>query len=198
VTTCIALAGSWEPSREYAFDGQGENAAMENSGGEPQVADDGTVSASPPALLDLMVARLAEPAALLDESRTIVSANDAFAALASGERTPVGEGFTAAIPVVPADAVADSVDAPGEYVTVRTGDDRWTEFGFDRHGSHVLCVGRDVGPDRDAVGNRRAPAETLVSLQTATRDLLAAETSEAVAERIVATATGVLGRSSSS
>ncbi|WP_324663265.1 bacterio-opsin activator domain-containing protein [Haloarcula sediminis] len=166
---------------------------MENSGGERRVdhATDG--QESPRRLLDLLITRLAEPAAVLDESLTIVATNTAFEALVGADDAVVGERLTAVVPSLTRDAVEGNADEPSEYVTVRTGQtpERWTEFGFDRHGTHLLCIGRDVDRDRGvgAAGDR----VSLTALQATTQDLLAAETEEAVATRIVETATDVLG-----
>ena len=283
---------------------------MRNSSGERPVDHAADLPESPLRLLDLLITRLAEPAAVLDESLTVVAANDAFEALAGADRALVGERLTTAVPVLTPNAVEGNLEVADEYVTVRTGEEpeRWTEFGFDHHGSHLLCVGRDItdsaaarqrlaeyervldtipdavytlnhdatirsingavetltgyastdlvgsklttlvdeatvergralteqlrdgdrdvatlvtelrtadgttvpvetqfatcprsnAPDRHVgvvrdISDRRALAETLADLQTATRELLAAETKEAVAEHIVGTATGALG-----
>ncbi|MDS0281009.1 bacterio-opsin activator domain-containing protein [Haloarcula onubensis] len=173
---------------------------MEDPGGERQVEQDTSGPVSPPALLDLLITRLAEPAAVLDDSLAIVATNDAFAALGAADGALVGEPLTAVVPALTDDVVEDSVDTPGEYVSVRTREapDRVTEFGFDRHGSHVLCIGRPVSPTRsvgaaaDSAG-RWPPEDALADLQTATLDLLAARTGAGVAEHIVETATDVLG-----
>ena len=284
---------------------------MEDSGGDRLVDHATDVPESPLRLLDLLITRLSEPAAVLDESLTILAANDAFGTLAGADRALVGEPLTAVVPALTA-AFEGIDDGPDDYVTVRTGDapERWTEFGVGRRGSHVLCIGRDVtdsevarqrlaehervldtipdavytldhdariqsvngavealtgyesadlvgadlstlvddttverghalteqlregdrdvatlttelrtadgstipvetqfatcpradAPDRHVgvvrdISDRQALAETLADLQTATRELLAAETGEAVAEHIVETATDVLGLS---
>ncbi len=165
---------------------------MENSGGEPRVDHATDASTSPPGLLDLLITRLSEPAVVLDESLTIVSTNDAFTTLVGADDTPVGEPLTAVVPGLSAETVTENTELSGEYVPVRIGSasERWAEFGFDRHGTHILCVGRERGEDR-RVGVQQAVAD----LQRATRDLLAAQSREAVAESIVETATGVLGLS---
>lgn len=162
---------------------------MENSGGERRVDHDTDGQEPGQRLLDLLITRLSEPAAVLDESLCIVATNDAFEALAGG--AVVGERLTAVAPSLTSDTVEGNTSEPGEYVMARTGDtpEQWTEFGFDRHGSHLLCIGRDVDP------NRRVGVDgvTLTDLEATTQDLLAAETEEAVATRIVETATDVLG-----
>ena len=285
---------------------------MEDSGGDRLVDHATDVPESPLRLLDLLITRLSEPAAVLDESLTILAANDAFGTLAGVDRALVGEPLTTVVPTLTPDTVEGNSDDPDSYVTVQTGDapERWTEFGFGRRGSHILCVGRDVtdseaarrrlaehervldtipdavytldndarirsvngavealtgyesadlvgaalstlvddetvergqglteqlregdrdvatlttelrtadgstvpvetqfatcpradAPDRHVgvvrdISDRRALAATLADLQTATRELFAAETSEAVAEHIVETATDVLGLS---
>jgi PAS domain S-box-containing protein len=283
---------------------------MENSGEERRV--DHAADASPLRLLDLLITRLAEPAAVLDESLRLVAVNDAFRTVAATDIDPVGEPLTTAVPTLTVDAVEGSIEGTDEYVTARTGEapDRWTEFRVDRYGPHRLCIGRDVtareaqrqrlvehervldaihdavytldedatirsvngavesltgydaeelvganasllldeatvergraltrelragtrevatmtaelttadgetvpvetqfstwprerGPDRHVgvlrdVADRQAFVETLAAVQQATQELLAAETTEAVAEHIVETATDVLGLS---
>ncbi|MBX0286243.1 helix-turn-helix domain-containing protein [Halomicroarcula sp. F28] len=168
---------------------------MENSGAEPRVDHATDASASPLGLLDLLITRLAEPAVVLDGSLTIVSTNDAFATLVGADDTPVGKPLTAVLPGLTAETVAETIEQSGEYVSVRIGTapERWAEFGFDRHGTHILCVGRDRGVDRRVELQRNRTAVT--NLQRATPDLLGAESREAVAECIVETATDVLGLS---
>ncbi|WP_277540201.1 bacterio-opsin activator domain-containing protein [Haloarcula laminariae] len=158
---------------------------MENSGGKRRV-DQATEQESPGRLLDLLITRLSEPAAVLDESLTVVAANEAFEALAGTGSSVVGDPLTSVVPALTREAVERNADEPGEYVTVRTGEapDRWTEFGFDRRGPHLLCLGRER-----QVGDESA----LTALQASTQALFAAETEEAVATRIVETATDVLG-----
>jgi len=136
---------------------------MENSGGERRVDRATDVPDSPLRLLDLLITRLTEPAAVLDESLTIRATNDAFRALTGTGRALVGEQLTAAVPGLTADAVERTADAPEEYLTIRTGDgpERWTEFGIDRHGAHFLCVGRDA-TDREAAGQRLAAHERVL------------------------------------
>ncbi|MDS0257796.1 helix-turn-helix domain-containing protein [Haloarcula sp. S1CR25-12] len=285
---------------------------MEHPSEERRVNRAADVSAVPLTLLTLLIPRLAEPAAVLDESATVVAANEALSTLAGGDGELVDESLTAVFPALTGDAIERNIERPGEYVTVRTGDEpeRWVEFGFDRHGAYVLCVGHDVtgyrakehrleehervldtihdavytldheatirsvngavetltgydaeelvgadvsllvdeatvergqeltralrdgerdvatlsselttadgetvpietqfataprenGPDRHVgvvrdIADRQAFAETLASVQRATRELLYAETSEAVAEHIVGTATEVLSLS---
>lgn len=166
---------------------------MENSGGERQVDFTTDMSGSPLRLLNLLITRLTEPAAVLDESLTVRATNDAFGVLAGADC--VGDELTAVVPALTSDAVGRSADAGDDYLTVRTGKapERWTEFAFDRHGPHLLCIGRGVDPDRQI--GAASDESTLTNLQAATRELLAAETEAAVAEQLVETATGVLGLS---
>ncbi|MBX0293310.1 bacterio-opsin activator domain-containing protein [Haloarcula nitratireducens] len=180
--------------------------SADEAGGE----SDETGRETPAALLTTLVARIPEPAFVLDGGATVVAANDPFGELfGRGGDALVGESLPSLLPSVTREAVASAADGD-EHLTARCAGetDRWVELTVERHRSNgrtrFLAVGREVAAHRERERNRPSVgisddpvdrqqfAHTLEALQESTRRLLHAETTDEVATIITETASDVL------